>query len=380
MKILLLGEYNSSHYTLKEGLETLGHEVLVVGNGDGFKKRFVDIQLKLLFNKGIGYYIKRIIYKIFKIDITSVLTEFQFNKHKNSFVGYDIVQLINESPFKTVPKTETKLLKFIFKNNKNVFLLSCGTDYVSVKHAAEGMFRYSILTPFYEKRGTQKEFSHALMYLTPPYIKLHEYVYKNIKGVIASDFDYHIPLIENEKYLGLAPNPINTEKLDYINLDIDDKIIIFHGINEKNYHKKGNDIFEKALDIIQKKHADAIEIVTVRSLPYNEYINAFDKAHILLDQVFAYDQGFNALEAMAKGKVVFTGAEKEWLSYYNLEEDSVAINALPDEHQIASKLEWLILNPEKIKEISKNARKFIELEHDYIKCANIYLDKWKRKL
>jgi len=36
--------------------------------------------------------------------------------------------------------------------------------------------------------------------------------------------------------------------------------------------------------------------------------------------VYAYDQGFNALEAMAKGKVVFTGAEKEWLELYNLEE------------------------------------------------------------
>ena len=32
-------------------------------------------------------------------------------------------------------------------------------------------------------------------------------------------------------------------------------------------------------------------------------------------------EGFNALEAMAKGKVVFTGAEKEWLDYHNLKED-----------------------------------------------------------
>jgi hypothetical protein len=30
------------------------------------------------------------------------------------------------------------------------------------------------------------------------------------------------------------------------------------------------------------------------------YINSYNKAHILLDQVYAYDQGYNALEAMAK--------------------------------------------------------------------------------
>ena len=33
---------------------------------------------------------------------------------------------------------------------------------------------------------------------------------------------------------------------------------------------------------------------------------------------------------MAKGKVVFTGAEKEWLDYYEASEDTIAINALPD--------------------------------------------------
>jgi len=80
---------------------------------------------------------------------------------------------------------------------------------------------------------------------------------------------------------------------------------------------------------------------------------------------------------LAKGKVVFTGAEKEWLELYNLEEDTVAINALPDAKHIAAKLEWLILNPKKIKDISKNARAFIEKEHHYISIAERYVKQWK---
>ena len=154
--------------------------------------------------------------------------------------------------------------------------------------------------------------------------------------------------------------------------------MIFHGINSQNYYKKGNDIFEAALSILSKRHAEKFQVLTVRSLPYKEYIKSFDKAHILLDQVYAYDQGFNALEAMAKGKVVFTGAEQEWLDYYKVEEDTIAINALPDAQNIANKLEWLILNPEKITEISKKARLFIEEHHDYIDCAKMYLRKWKK--
>ncbi|WP_299890757.1 glycosyltransferase [uncultured Lacinutrix sp.] len=376
MKILLLGEYNSSHYTLKEGLQELGHQVTVVGNGDGFKARKVDIKLNLRYVDGVSFYVKRLLYKLFKIDLTSIAIKKQFNRFKHVFKDYDIVQLINESPFKANPKIEKQLLEFIFNNNKNVFLLSCGTDYSSVKYANDGYFRYSILDPYKENRGTKKEFWHALMYLTPEYIKLHKYIFKNIKGVIASDLDYDIPLRNHPKYLGLVPNPINITKLNYIDLDVKDEIVIFHGINRKNYYKKGNDIFEKALNIIASKYAEKIKIITVESLPYHDYIKSFDSAHIVLDQVFAYDQGFNALEAMAKGKVVFTGAEKEWLSLYNIKEDTIAINALPDANAIAKKLEWLILNPLKIKEISKNAHEFILKEHHYIDCSKKYLETW----
>lgn len=380
MKILLLGEYNSSHYTLKEGLQKLGHEVLVVGHGDGFKKRKVDIRYTLKYTEGLSGKLKSIIYRVFGFDITSWLIKKQFNSFKEQLTGFDVVQLINETAFNATPKTEKALLDFIFKNNKNVFLLSCGTDYVSVKYAHDKKFRYSILTPYFNNKISKKDFWHALMYLTKPYIELHKYVYKHIKGVLASDLDYHIPLLENNKYLGMMPNPINLEKLDYIDLKVTGKIVIFHGINEKNYYKKGNDIFEAALAILKSNYAHKIEIITVKSLPYDDYIKAFDTAHILLDQVFAYDQGFNALEAMAKGKVVFTGAEQEWLDYYNIEENTVAINALPDAEKIAKKLEWLILHPEKITEISKNARAFIEKEHHYINVAKMYLDTWKSKL
>lgn len=380
MKILLLGEYNSSHYTLKEGLNSLGHEVLVVGLGDGFKKRTVDINLKIYYTTGFMSIIKKIIYRLSSIDLASQLTKRQFNKHKEKFKDFDIVQLINDSPFSAVPKIEMELLSFIFEHNPNVFLLSCGTDHISVKYAHLKKFRYSILTPYFENRVTAKQFTHVLMYIKKPYEDLHKFIFKNIKGILASDLDYAIPLEGNNKNLGLVPNPINIKKFQKIELSVDDKIVIFHGINRNNYYKKGNDIFEEALDIVKKKHGDLIKIITVESLPYHAYIKKFDNAHILLDQLYAYDQGFNALEAMAKGKVVFTGAEQEWLDYYNLEEDTVAINALPDANDIAKKLEWLILNPKKIIEISNNARAFVEREHDHIKCAQMYLDKWMSKI
>ena len=79
---------------------------------------------------------------------------------------------------------------------------------------------------------------------------------------------------------------------------------------------------------------------------------------------------------MAKGKVVFSGAEQEWLDYYGIKEDTVVINALPDVDSLVKKLSWLIDNPFKIMEISKNARAFVEKEHDYKNVAQKYLDTW----
>ena len=45
MKILLIGEYSRLHNSLKEGLEKNGHNVTLVGSGDGFKNYPVDIKL-----------------------------------------------------------------------------------------------------------------------------------------------------------------------------------------------------------------------------------------------------------------------------------------------------------------------------------------------
>jgi len=376
MKILLVGEYSRLHNSLKEGLITLGHTVKIIGDGDGFKNFPVDIKFENSFKKGIPLALKRIIYKIFKIDLGSLSTLHQFNKHKNNLTGFDVVQIINERAFKTLPNIEIKILEFLFKNNKNVFLLSCGTDYLSVKYAFDKKYRYSILTPYFNNKVSKKEIHYIFQYLEGSHINLHTYIYQHIKGVIASDMDYHLPIRKQPKYLGLIPNPINTQKIDFTANLVIDKIVIFHGINSHKYYKKGNDLFDEALQIISSRHKDKVEIISTTDIPYDDYINSYNKAHILLDMVYAYDQGYNALEAMAKGKVVFTGAEQEWLDYYGLEKNTVAINAEPLVDSIVENLEWLINNPEQIIAISKNAREFIEKEHNYIKVANRYLEVW----
>ena len=377
MKILLVGEYSRLHNSLKEGLQQLGHQVTLVSTGDDFKKFPSDVLLTRKYDDGILKKIKVLLVKLLRWDITSHSIKNQFFKQQGKFKDFDIVQLINESPFGILPKHEKEIISFLKNNNNKLFLLSCGTDHTSVKYAFEKKFRYSIFTPFFKGKISEKEFFPALKYLKPDYKELHNFVFEKVDGIIASDLDYDIPLRGTEKYFGLIPNPVNIEELQYQSPSIKGKIVVFHGINRANYFKKGNDYFEKALKEIKRRFPEKVEIIQVENVPYSEYIEKYNSADILLDQVFAYDQGYNALEAMAKGKVVFTGAETEFLEHYNLKQDELCINALPNVESIVEKLSWLIENPLKIEGISKNARLFIEREHHFMSIAERYLKAWK---
>lgn len=379
MNILLIGEYSRLHNSLKEGLQKLGHHVVILGFNDGFKNYPVDYPLKKKWDTGFLGKIKNGIYKLTNFNITSYLTYLQFKKNQTHFKGFDVVQLINENSFYCGFYYEKKILSYLFNTNSKVYLLCCGTDYLTVEYAFENQNSKTYVQPFLEGKIKNKDFQNVLKFLKPEYKKLHDYIYKNCKGIIASDMDYHIPLKNNSKYLGMIPNPINIEQLNFIPANFQDKIVIFHGINTESYFKKGNDYFENALDVIQSKYANRIEIITTRSIPYDAYIELYNRAHIILDQIFAYDQGYNALEAMAKGKVVFTGAELEFQNYYKLDK-KVAINAMPDVNYLVNELSYLIENPIEITAIGKRARQFIEKEHNYIISAQKYIDTWFLKL
>ncbi|MBZ4034435.1 glycosyltransferase [Flavobacterium sp. 17A] len=375
MKVLLVGEYSHLHNSLQDGLKALGHEVSIIGLKDGFKNFPVDFPIQKKWDSGLLKKIKVGIYKISGFDISSYLTYRQFLKYKNHSSGFDVVQLINENSFECQPYFEKKIISHLLKNNKKLFLLSCGYDYLNVKYCFENPDFKSVFPLYLNHKIDKMSFGNVLKFREKTFFKLHQFIYKNCRGIIATDFDYHLPLQGNKKYLGLIPNPINIEKLAFAPLKITDKIIIFHGINNDNYLKKGNDYFEKALEIIEAKYGSKVEIITVRSVPYSEYINLYNSSHILLDMVYAYDQGYNALEAMAKGKVVFTGAENEFSAYYNLSE-KVCINAIPDVNYLVKELSFLIENPEEITAIGKRARAFIEENHNYIKIAEKYIQKW----
>lgn len=379
MRILLVGEYSRLHNSLKKGLEVLGHEVTLVGTGDMFKNYPVDksIKAKWLSDKPLPLLLRKIYLRIFRKDPAELEIGLHFQKLLPKLKNYEVVQLINSHSIGTFPGFETKLLKKLFSQNGNIFLMACGDDYPVIKHYLEGNERNHILTPYMESNGELKA-DFALKYMAKPYKKLFDFVYENAKAVIPSDVDYKLPWASWEKTMPVIPNPVLLPQ-NHSPLNIENrKIKIFLGINRMNYIKKGYRFFEAALSQVSAKYPDLVEIKITESLPFNSYVKELENCDILLDTVYSYDQGYNALEAMARGKVVFTGGETEFLEHYGLSEDEVCVNALPDVGQLVEKLSRLIEDPEKITAIGKSARSFIEREHDYVEVAGAYIKVWER--
>jgi glycosyltransferase involved in cell wall biosynthesis len=378
MKILLVGEFSRLHNSLKEGLLTLGHEVILVNNGDGFKNYPADISIRANFFKSkLGNIPRQIWARIFKYDLALLEHGIRFWWISKKLKNFDVVQLINERPIQTTFKLEFFLLKRIFKQNKKVYLMCCGIDYMTVSHMLQQKDKYSVMNPYFEGiPEAKKQYDYFFDFLTKSHQKIHQFLYKNSSGVIASDLDYVAPLIGNEKYLGMIANPINIDKTGSSETTISGKISIFLGINSGNSFTKGVSFFQNALVILQEKYPNLIEVKITTDIPYRAYQKHFESAHIILDQVYGFDQGFNALEAMAKGKVVFTGTETEFLKHYHLKEDDVAVNALPDVNYLVEKLSYLIENPSEINRIGQNAIQFIHKEHHYITQTQKYVTLW----
>jgi len=382
MRILLIGDYSGLHSALKKGLLQYPaiEEVVLVSDGDKFKDFQVEVSLRpRVMMRPWGLFLRKVIHKVCRWDLAELEIGWRAERAFKKLKNFDVVQLINDRPLQTLPFWERRLLKRLFAQNKQVFLLSCGIDVYGVQYLTAHPEELSLLQPLFAHPKLKTHYAYVDVYRKYGVIKTQKMIVEHCKGIIASDMDYVNPNKCHPKYLGLIPHPVVLDDIEPFKTRKIDRVCIFLGINKGNYHQKGIGYFEEALKQIQTKYGNQIELVIAAQLPYADYKKAQEKAHIVLDQVFAKDQGYNALEAMAKGKVVCTGASEDFLLQYQLKEDEVCITAKPDVAYLVDKLSHLIDNKAVINEIGQRAQMFVYQIHDCKTIANQYIATWKSR-
>lgn len=366
MRILLIGEYSRLHLTLAEGLRTLGIEVTLASDGDGFKNYARDIDL---YRKSSGL-------KDTFISLTSALKSF------SEFRGYDVVQLINPAFTPLNVKVNRYFYKKLKKNNRKVFLGAFGDDSYWVRAIMDkDAFRYS---EFYvDGKPTNLGYNEKLKskWIDTALENLNKEIVSTSDGIIAclyeyyKAYEYYFP----EKLIYI-PLPVNTDIIQFNPIiEIPGKVNFFIGINRERSELKGTDIMERALIRLKDKYPDDVNILRAESVSYEEYNRMIAEAHVVLDQLYSYTPAMNALHAMAMGKVVVSGGEPEMYELLREYENKPVINIFPTEDDVFDKLEYLLLNRDIIPRLSLNGRRFVEDHHNYIKVVRQYLDFWKSK-
>lgn len=354
MKILLVGEFSGLHMYLKQGLQELGHDVLLASDGDGYKKiPGADISL---INKGkVG------VRGIFDNYIEPLIVA-------SKLKGYDVAQYI--SPVVYPYRIRKQAFDFLMRGNCCNSLVAAGSDLALVRAYESGNFDYYIYD--YDKSYTDRYCFGTKESSIAPQIETD--LVKKMDVIIPSLYEYSVGYKDHSNIHGVIPFPINCSTIEYKENLLKDKIVFFHGLNREK--KKGTEFIVKAFELLKKAYPNDVEIIASGHMPLNEYIEVMSKANVVVDQCLSYGYGINACLAMAQGKVVMSGCRKETLNSFGIEQTPMIL-ATPSVEQLFAQMSFLIENRTKINEIGYESRKYVEKVHDHVRIAQKYVEAWK---
>lgn len=365
MKILLIGEYSNVHWTLAEGLRSLGHTVRVVSNGDFWKDYRRDVSLVRKYTKlgGLRYMLR----------LYSLLPKFK---------GYDVVQLINPMFLEIKAERIAPIYRYLRRHNRKVFLGAFGMDayWVEACTRKPHIFRYSDFNIGDREIVNDYTREQSADWQGTAKATLNHEIADTCNGIIAGLYEYH------EAYKGAyagklayIPLPVEPDKGDAQVYSQERKIRFFIGIQKERSIYKGTDIMLRALERIATDYPQECEMLKAESVPFEQYSKMVNDCDVLLDQLYGYSPAMNALLAMSKGKIVVGGAEEE--CYAILGEDKLRpmINVTPSEEDVYAKLQWIVNNREKVAAMQRESIEYVEKHHNPVKVAMEYLEFWSKK-
>lgn len=368
--ILLLGDYSSVHYELAKALIIKGEKVIVMSDGDGYKKIKCDIQLPSLrvskykiFNKAAA---------IIRLSGLFGIKNYLVARREVLLLGHiDVAQIINPVVIPSLGAVGNLLLiRFLRKRVRKLSMCALGDDYSWVDACLKNRYKYS---PFEKLRlGGWREiiqYMSSLKYVySPLYRYLDFYARRNVDVIVPGLSDYKIAYRDNDKAIDVINIPIAGHNFLAPSPAIY-PVKIFHAWQKGKENRKGNDVLDKIVrKYIAENGAKKIHYEVISNLSYEDYIKKYIDSDIILDQIYSYDCGVTAALGMAAGKVVFSGFESGHLH--------VGVNATPNESKLYNDFCAIIDSLELIWILKNNAYDFAKKNYDAEVVAGKYLKTW----
>ncbi len=359
MRILLIGEYSNVHATLAEGLKTLGHEVIVLSNGDFWKDYPRDINLVRSYTKwgGVKYML-------------------QLYRMLPRLRGFDVVQLINPVFLELKADKIFPIYRYLRKHNRKMVLGAFGMDYYWVNTCThEKPLRYSDFNIGDEVRTNDDAIKERKDWIGTDKERLNRMIAEDCDAIVSGLYEYQVcyELFFSQK-TRFIPFPIHPEQTELTESQrmIPDKLKLFVGISKGRSAYKGTDIMLRAARRLASKYPQWVELKVAEGVPYEQYKQMMEGSDAILDQLYSYTPSMNPLIAMSKGIICVGGGEPENYEIIHEQELRPIINVLPNEDSVYHELEQLALHRERIPELKRQSIEYVKKHHDYLKIARQY--------
>lgn len=368
MKILFLGDYSGYHATLARALREQGHDCTVVSSGSRCMdtERDIDVTRKPGFLGSVSY-------------LANIL------RLVSRFKDFDIVQLVNPGFFQLRPDKLRYFFDKLKRQNEKIFLTMAGSDSLFVQSmVSTDILRYSEFkvndvptTYAFENNATIKA------WLGDELLDYCGYIYNNVDGAISALYEYHVAAELHESISSLLYGgiPIDVVNIPFRPLDKnpDEPINILVAYKSEYKIFKGADRLLQAAQALERKYPERCKIKIASDLPLNEYMKLMADSDVVLDQLYSYTPATNALQAMALGKIVVSGAEDEFYEFIGEKNLRPIFNVPPNDQRIYDTLEKIIFLPtEAIRRLSYAGREFVEKHNASDIVAKRFLEAWQQ--
>lgn len=367
MRILFFGDFSNFHASLSKELQARGHKVTVISDGGAYMKTDNDILLVREPGKSgtISYLAK-----------LAVL----FPKLR----GYDVVQLINPHFLSLRPKRFKFFFDILKKQNRSVFLTFAGDDYAFMNSCVNSdMFRFSEFRIGNRPTKFDSLTSTSSLLTTPEEREAAMYIYDHIDGAMSvlPEYDMAARPIIGEERLCFTNIPLDLNNIIYQPRDFDGKITFFVGLKRGKEIQKGTADLLEMCRRLEKEMPDKCNVESVTNLSLQDYLQRMSHSHILLDQLYSYSPGLNALQGMAMGLITGSGAQPEYYRYLNeATRPIIPLSPLEGMEYWENYFKELLHSPQRMKAMAEQGRKLVEKYNNASLVASRFENHWHKIL
>lgn len=367
MRILLLGEYSNVHCTLASSLKHMGHEVLLVSDGDSWKDYDRDVDLRRKRQGKIGSL-------LYMSDLVRLLPRLK---------GYDVVQIVNPVFLDVKARWNRMVFDFLKRHNGIVSVGCFGDDYFVVDEMSHSdKFDYTDMVAGHTILDNQLNRTRVANWLSEAKKSLCQHVMNEADCLMACLYEYY-KVYDTDQFrsrLYYLPLPVNSvRELSRSSFSWPVRILV--GIQTKRCDMKGTKAIIPLLERLASEFPDKISLDKIENLPFAEYVRRVDESDVVVDQLFSYTPAMNALQAMSMGKVVISGGEEDYYRFIGENEMRPIINLRPcDDDANYETLKRCLLDESVFVRMRDDSCRFVRKYHEASNVAQQYVDIWSSLL